>query len=196
VPLDQFTEGEGGISLVDRRGDSWVYRRPNALPLARLVYEAELIANEQEAIARVNQSGFDPASTALLGTEPPCQLGPAPIQPGTVEILRAEPGFWRIRTDSSAPGLLILAESAYPGWQVTVDGQVAEALTAYTTLKAVCVPAGQHIVDWEFEPTVFVAGGAITLAALALVAVAAGFAFFKRRRHRLRRPPRMKASLL
>lgn len=180
VPLDQFTEGEGGISLVDRRGDSWVYQRPNALPLARLVYKAEVIADEGAAVARVNQADFDPASTALLGAEPPCQVGPAPTDPGTAEILQADPGFWRIHTESSAPGLLILAESAYPGWQVTVDGQNAEALTAYTTLKAVCLPAGQHIVEWEFEPTVFVAGGVITLAALALVAVAGGFAFFRR----------------
>jgi Na+/serine symporter len=92
----------------------------------------------------------------------------------------AEPGFWRIRTNSPTPALLILAESAYPGWQVTVDGQEAEALTAYTTIKAVCVPAGEHIVEWEFGSTVFMAGGAITLGVLALVAVAGVLAFFKR----------------
>ena len=92
----------------------------------------------------------------------------------------AEPGFWRIRTNSPTPALLILAESAYPGWQVTVDGQEAEALTAYTTIRAVCVPAGEHIVEWEFMPTVFMAGGAITLGALALMAVAGVLAFFKR----------------
>ena len=92
----------------------------------------------------------------------------------------AEPGFWRIRTNSPTPALLILAESAYPGWQVTVDGQEAEALKAYTTIKAVCVSAGDHIVEWEFVPTVYVVGGAITLATLALVVVAGAYTFFKR----------------
>jgi hypothetical protein len=180
VPLDQFTEGEGAINLVERRGDSWVYRRPRSLPLARLAYKAEIIADEQTAVERVNQADFDPASTALLGAEPPCLVGPIPTEPGTAEIMLAEPGFWRIRTNSPTPALLILAESAYPGWQVTVDGQEAEALTAYTTIKAVCVPAGEHIVEWEFGSTVFMAGGAITLGVLALVAVAGVLAFFKR----------------
>jgi hypothetical protein len=180
VPLDQFTEGDGAISLVDHRGGSWVYRRPRSLSLARLIYEAEIIADDQAAIERVNQADFDPASTVLLSEEPPCQVGPAPAEPGTAEIKLAEPGYWRIRTVSPAQALLILAESAYPGWQVTIDGQDAEALTAYTTIKAVCVPAGAHIVEWEFVPTAFMSGGVITLSALALVAVAGGFAFFKR----------------
>ncbi|MGB3713230.1 MAG: hypothetical protein WA996_02255 [Candidatus Promineifilaceae bacterium] len=180
VPLDQFTTGDGAISLVDHRGDSWVYWRPRSMSLARLVYEVEIIADDQTAVERVNQPEFDPASTVLLGAEPPCEIGPAPAKPGTAEITMAEAGFWRIRTDSPAQALLILAESAYPGWQVTVDGQNAEALTAYTTIKSVCVPAGAHIVEWEFVPTAFMVGGAITLSFLALVAIAGGFALFKR----------------
>jgi len=182
VPLDQFTEGDGAISLVDQRGGSWVYQRPGSLALARLVYEAQIIADDQAAIERVNQADFDPASTALLGAAPPCEVGPAPADPGKAEIVTAEPGFWRIQTESPAQALLILAESAYPGWRVSVDGQDAESLTAYTTIKAVCVPAGAHIVEWEYVPTAFIVGGLITMSALVLVAVAVGFAITKRSR--------------
>lgn len=180
VPLEQFTEGEEGISLVDHRGAAWVYRRPRALSLARLVYDAEIVAADQSAVERIHQPDFNPATTVLLSAEPPCEVEPAPAEDGRAEIMAADPGFWRIQTDSSAQALLVLAESAYPGWRVTVDGQDAEALTAYTTIKAVCVPAGAHTVEWEFVPTAFVVGGVITMSALLLVAVALGLALLKK----------------
>ena len=180
VPLDQFTGGEEDLSLVDQRGDAWVYRRPRALPLARLVYDAEIVSDDWMAVERVHEPDFTPAATVILGVEPSCNVGPAPAENGRAEIMVADPGFWRLQTDSSAQAILVLAESAYPGWQVTVDGQDAEALTAYTTVKAVCIPAGTHIVEWEFVPTAFMVGGLITLCALALVAVAAGLALLKK----------------
>ena len=155
--------------------------RPGSLPLARLAYEAEIIADDQAAIERVNQAGFDPGRTVLLGVEPPCDIGPAPAETGRVEIMLADPGFWRIQSDNPAPAILILAESAYPGWRVTVDGHAAEALTAYTTFKAVCVPAGAHVVEWELVPTAFVVGGVITLGALVLLAIACVITFSKRK---------------
>jgi uncharacterized membrane protein YfhO len=86
-------------------------------------------------------------------------------------IETSEPGRWLIRTETDAPALLVLAETAYPGWRVTVDGQEAQALTAYTTLKGVCVPAGEHEVTWEYVPRVYQVGGVITLLALGLVVV-------------------------
>jgi len=181
APLDQYTGGDQAISLVGQRSGTWVYRRPSPMPLARLTYAAEIINDDQVAIGRLHQSEFNPTSTALLKKEPACQLGPAPTEPGSAEIIVAEPGFWRIRTDSSEPGLLVLAESDYPGWQATVDGQLAETLTAYTTIKAVCVPAGVHVVEWEFVPKVFMAGGLITSITLLLVAISGVFAILNRR---------------
>ena len=36
---DQFTAGEQGLQLVEHTGNAWIYRRPDALPLARLVLQ-------------------------------------------------------------------------------------------------------------------------------------------------------------
>jgi hypothetical protein len=117
----------------------------------------------------VHDPAFDPAVTAILTTEPGCALGPAPADSGTAEILGNDPGSWRIQTNSEAPALLILAETAYPGWQPFVDGRPASPLTAYTTLKAVCVPAGTHEVEWTYSPTVYMLGGLVSLLALLFV---------------------------
>jgi hypothetical protein len=169
VPLEQFTGGEGGLQLVENRGSAWVYRREKALPLSRLLYEVEVIADRDAAAARVHQPDFDPSATAILEREPPCELGPISGETSTATIEATRSGYWRIRTSSEAPALLLLAEADYPGWQVTVDGEPAETLRAYNTIRAVCVPAGEHVVEWNYVPSTFLWGGIITILTVILV---------------------------
>jgi uncharacterized membrane protein YfhO len=92
--------------------------------------------------------------------------------PGTAEILETSPGRWLLSTRSASASILVLAETAYPGWRVEVDGQPAEILTAYTTLKAVCVPPGEHQVLFSYTPSIYMLGGIVTIMAL-LVLLAA-----------------------
>lgn len=179
VPLDQFTEGERPLTLVVQRNNTWIYRRGRVLPVARLVQRAEIIPDAGTATARIHQPDFDPVTTAILDEATTCPL-PANLEgEGTADILETTPGFWRIRTNSLTPALLVLAENAYPGWQVTVDGEPADTLKAYTAVRAVCVPAGEHFVEWQFVPTIYWIGGSITLAAIFLLLLS-GWAYFRR----------------
>lgn len=171
-PLDNFTDGERPLTLVGQQGAAWVYSRARPMPLSRLVYAAEVIADSSAAIARVHAPDFDPATTAILAADPGCALGPAPATAGTAEVLAHEATRWQIQTRSDAPALHVLAENAFPGWQVTIDGRPAAALTAYTTIRAVCVPAGEHLVEWRFRPTVYLLGAALSVLALVAVVVA------------------------
>ena len=174
VPQDQFTEGAQGLQLVAQTDNGWIYRRPEALPLARLVTQAEIIPDTPRAIARIHEPDFEAATTAILAQEPACQLDEA-ATPGTAIIDTMQDGTWHIRTNSEASALLILSETDYPGWQVTVDGQSAENLTAYTAVRAVCVPAGEHSVEWTFKPRVYGLGGMVSLLSLMLVGTAVFF---------------------
>ena len=171
-PLDEFTEGARGLTLVGQQGAAWVYGRARPLPLARLVYAAEVIADDAAAVARVHEADFDPATTALLSADPGCALGPAPAALGAAEVVGHEATHWTIRTTADAPALLVLSENAYPGWEVTIDGAPAEGLTAYTAIRTVCVPAGEHTVEWRFRPRVYLIGGALSLLALLLLGAA------------------------
>jgi hypothetical protein len=178
-PLDEFTEGERGLTLVGQQGAAWVYSRARPLAMARLVYAAEVIADDAAAVARVHQPDFDPATTAILRADPGCALGPPPAGPGAAEVVGHEATHWTIRTTAEAPALLVLSENAYPGWAVTLDGAPAESLTAYTAIRAVCLPAGEHTVEWHFRPRIYLAGGALSLVALLLL----GAAIVSLRRH-------------
>lgn len=177
-PLDEFTEGERGLTLLAQNGAAWIYERARPLPLARLVNQFEVISDDAAAIQRVHQPDFDPATTAILAAEPPCTVEGGDAV-GTAEIIAHEPTRWQIRTNSETAALLLLAENAYPGWQATVDGEAADALTAYTSIRAVCVPGGEHLVEWYYTPTVYWIGGLVTAASLLVVGLAT---FWFRRR--------------
>jgi len=171
APQERFTEGEQGLQLVAQTANAWVYRRPNALPLVRLVNRAEIIPDSQRAIARIHEPYFDAATTAILAEEPDCVFEETGT-PDFAAVQTMADGFWRIQTRTETPALLILSETAYPGWQVTIDGQPAQSLTAYTAVRAVCVPVGEHTVEWTFKPTVYWLGGLVSLLSLVLVGTA------------------------
>lgn len=159
------------LELVGQHRDTWVYRRPNTLPLVRLVTHYEVVADPDEAAERLLAADFDPAQTVILAAAPPCTPDNGPGQ-GTARVIEHRPEYWQIETAGESAALLVLSESAYPGWQAAVDGQPAATLLAYSGLRAVCVPAGQHRVEWRFDPLSVKIGGALSLLALILIGIA------------------------
>jgi hypothetical protein len=91
----------------------------------------------------------------------------------TFELLRAVDSLQRspnqIELQANGPGVLVLSESAYPGWQVAVDGQPAELLTIDGLLRGVELSPAAHSVTFSFRPPWLAVGGA--LQALAILAV-------------------------
>jgi hypothetical protein len=173
TPLDSFVSGDRPLELAGQLGKAWVYRRNRVLPVARLLTQYEVIPDRNAAVARLHAADFDPALTVILDEPPACASDLTAVAAGSAEIASWGPGFWHLRTQSDGAAILVVAENDYPGWIVTVDGEPAEPLTAYTTARAVCVPAGSHQVIWEFAPRSYLAGGAATLASLLVVAAAA-----------------------
>jgi uncharacterized membrane protein YfhO len=57
----------------------------------------------------------------------------------------------------------VFSEIYYPeGWNCYVDGQKTEAAQVNFILRAAMIPAGDHQVEWKFEPAVWEQGNAIS----------------------------------
>lgn len=87
---------------------------------------------------------------------------PAGSSPGGVQVLDYTPGHIRLESKAVRSALLVVAESWYPGWQVTIDGQPAKLLRANYLSQGVLVPQGTHTVEMEYRPDAFVYGAAIS----------------------------------
>ena len=92
-------------------------------------------------------------------------------------------------TSSEKPGTVVFSEVYYPSWQAFIDGNEVKVGRADYILRALAVPAGQHKVEFVFDPvslkrTERLAGmsfGIMVAAALVILGSAAG-RYLKRRR--------------
>jgi len=164
--------------LVGEQGGVWVYERPNVYPRAWLVHQIEVQENKDALLARLNDPTFDPRQAALVEQPLPCSLSPATAQEG-VRITRRGNNIIVLDIEASADGVLILSELAYPGWRVFVDGERAPTVRADYTLRAVCVPAGSHQVEFSFLPASLLVGAIITTLTLLLIIGCAAWRLFK-----------------
>jgi hypothetical protein len=64
-----------------------------------------------------------------------------------------------------------LVELMFPGWNVTVDGIHVEASQLSGISRRVIVPAGKHVIRWQYRPQSFQLGTIVSLLSIAVVAV-------------------------
>ncbi len=142
-----------------------------AVPQAWIVHEARQVATG-DALPLLANGNVDPRTTALLETTPP-ELAPASDPSADQVTMTAEsPDRLELETSSDAPGLLMLSESYDPGWKAYVDGEPVPVLVADHLLRAVPIPAGEHVVELRYEPTSLKIGIAISAATVATIVVA------------------------
>ena len=82
------------------------------------------------------------------------------------KILNIERTTNRIILEADGPGLLVLSEINYPGWQVRVDGQSAEISTAYDIFRSTNLSAGRHKIEFIYVPMLLFVSLAVSLISL------------------------------
>ena len=63
-------------------------------------------------------------------------------------------------------GMVIVADTFFPGWVATVDGQNRPIYEAYGFLRGVVVEAGPHRIEMRYRPKPVYWGAALTLLGL------------------------------
>lgn len=134
---------------------------------AWIVHDVAVAADKGELYSRLNADDFDPFRTAV--TWEPVAIAPADPTADTVTITRFEPNRVDLQAKLAAPGLLVLGEIMYPGWQVRVNGRPAQIVTTNAILRSVALPAGEAQVEFRFRPPLFYAGAALSAATLLLL---------------------------
>ena len=82
---------------------------------------------------------------------------------------------------SPTGGLVVLRESHYPGWRVSVDGEQQPMVRANRFFMGVAVPPGEHRIAFRYQPTYWTAGWAAAGVAGAILLVLGVIALRQRR---------------
>jgi hypothetical protein len=157
-----------------------IYENPEALPRAFIVSEIKYLPSyglfkpPQQSAAGPE---FEPLKTAVLEELPEdisavaganVTLGEGP--PGEARIIKYEANRVVIQVDAKQPGVLVLTDNYYPGWQATIDGQPAEIYRVNGLVRGLFVKPGDREVEFYYFPASFKRGLGIAFFSL-LVAV-------------------------
>ncbi len=148
-----------GLVERGRFGTTYLYENTRVLPRAFVLYRAEPVSGPEEALARLKEA--DPHQVAFVegGAALPGQ-GTATLSEALVTLYT--PDSIAVRATLERPGVLILSEVWYPGWEARADGQPVSIYRADGLLRAVYLQPGTHTIVFNYAPGTVKAGLALS----------------------------------
>jgi hypothetical protein len=146
-----------------------VWRNPDPMPRVWAVHGVKAVKDDADLRRLVQDPAIDfHREAALLGEVPALEVCPGKDQ---VQLTRRRTDRLTVSAKLSCAGMLILAETYYPGWTSTVDGKPARVWEAWGALRGVVVPAGEHEVRFSYRPLSVYGGAALTALGILLTTV-------------------------
>jgi hypothetical protein len=170
-----------GVKLVREFPEqfSWLYEISDPVPRAYIVSKAVYEPDARSTFTRLTRDDFDPRREVILDTpRKPSYSGQ--VQ-SNVAITQYENQRVVINAQLSAPGILVLTDSFYPGWKAYVNGREGQIFRANHLFRAVELPAGNQMVEFVYEPELFKIGLTISLFTAGLLVVVPLIGFFRAR---------------
>jgi hypothetical protein len=165
-----------------------LWENDHALPRTFLTEEVLVLPDTGQILSTLLT--VDPRRTAIveapagcLGSLRPPERGTPPV--GEATIVEYRPTLVRVRTRHPRPTFLVLTDANYKDWRARVDGQRAGIHFANLAFRGVCVPAGEHEVEFRYHAFALERGLVISLACGVGML---GAVLVDRRRRRLRSP--------
>ena len=134
---------------------------PNALGNAWFVNEVEWMENSDDEITTLEF--IDPSITALVDKRYKGKINDRG-GPGSIYLESYKPNHLIYQSSSTEDGIAIFSEIFYDaGWQAYIDDNPVDHVRANYLLRALNIPAGDHKVEFIFEPKSFKNGSLISM---------------------------------
>ncbi len=150
----------------DEEGRSYPALNPNANGNAWFVEKLLVVKNADEEIRALDS--LEVKNTAVVNTTTFKSLKRFDFdKDSTASVLLTDytPNHLKYQSKNSNEGIIVFSEMHYPnGWNAYVDGTLVSHFKVNYVLRALNVPAGEHTIEFKFEPKVVETGSRITLA--------------------------------
>jgi hypothetical protein len=174
-PIPLLPDSEFSLAEEDKATNVRLYKIVNNLPRAYLTYSWRFTDNHAFALQDVidiSNSGFDPTLVTIVESKD-SNLAKADLVPakatGAIECTKELPEQIDLNVTTSKPGLLVLADQYYPGWQAVLDDKPTEIYRANAIERAVFIPAGTHRLTFMFKPLSLTIGVILSLVAMTIL---------------------------
>jgi Bacterial membrane protein YfhO len=142
--------------------------------MQEICYENDLIWHDQ------NLQAYDPSQVVWIENDQrealiPYFSGALPRASESVRVTYPSPKRVELDVDMESPGMVVLADVYYPGWELTDNGKPAPIYQANRAMRGAAVTKGHHHLVYSYAPGSFRIGlivSALGLVTMALAAVA------------------------
>ena len=151
----QLPQGKGFLLVkLDEANKNLVYENKNRLPRAYFVKDLIVEQEKPRIFETLNSNSFNPVETAILEKSPALPIEPYDSSRITFTDFTTDRITMKTYVDKASQ--LVLSEVYYPhGWKAYVDGRETEIYKTNYILRSVQVPAGEHTVEFVFDPREF-----------------------------------------
>ena len=159
---------------------SWLYRIERVIPRSYVVNLSIEERDPWKILERLSSENFSPLREVLLDQR--LEVTAKKDFHGEAKIEEYRNQTVTIHASLNGAGILVLADSFYPGWRAYVDGKEEKIFRANLFFRGVKLDAGEHRVEFRYEPRSFRVGLTISLATLLILIAVSVVIFLKRKK--------------
>jgi hypothetical protein len=153
-------------------------------PRVAVVSKTEVVSDPGQQIEALFAAGWDSRLTTIIDHEPVAAGDARPPVPPAATITTDTANRVVVQAGAGeAGGYVLMLDSFADGWRATADGYPATIVRANGLFRAVRLNPGPHVVEFLYRPRDFLAGAAVSAAALAMVLGLLAWPALARRSH-------------
>lgn len=184
--LEEFQSALKSTSALNMLNTKYVIFNPEAPPLvnqnvlgnAWFVETPVIVDNANEELSSINK--INASKTAVIDKLFKDQIikSSYPINEGDkIELKSYKPNELIYSSKSQGEKLAVFSEIYYPaGWKSYIDGKESNYFRTDYLLRGMVIPAGEHEIEFRFEPVSYIVGNKISLvSSLLFILLSAGY---------------------
>ena len=149
---------EDQVEVYGRPDGIKVFEDLNVMPRTWVVHEAAGLSRDADVAEALRETDFR-RQAFLFGEPPELEV----CEGDRVDLVRRGSANVVIEADMRCRGMVVLADTYYPGWQATVDGEPAAVHEVYGALRGVVAGPGRHVIHMKYRPETVIAGAVLTV---------------------------------
>jgi len=159
------------LSIINMLNTKYFIVNPSSMPMlnnfnlgnAWFVNEIKEVKNADAEIKAV--TGFNPERTAIIDKRFKEQFfNFKKDENATIVLTSYAPSKLSYKAKADTEQLAVFSEIYYEkGWNAYIDGKLVPHMRANYVLRAMKIPAGEHNVEFKFEPSIWKVGNTISL---------------------------------
>jgi hypothetical protein len=140
-----------------------IFANPEANGSAWFVSQVRKVDNPTEELDAVCKAD---SKTQAIIDQSKFPLTDEPISSdGTIRLTERKPNQIRYESSNAGKGVAVFSEIFYEkGWRAFIDNAEVPIIRANYVLRALQVPAGNHSIEFRFEPKAYYTGNSVTAA--------------------------------